>query len=72
MAVTEETAARLLEDAKPCPFCGCEGQDKFKFVNCDSQVRGGLWHVECGVCRACGPVANFHVEALRRWNLGAE
>lgn len=59
------TEAKLLKPAQPCPFCH---STDLALINCDPDVRGGLWAVACVKCRAGGPMHNFPGEAVRLWN----
>lgn len=63
--MTKDQEAKLLKDAKPCPFCL---SNNLALVNCDTQVRGGLWAVGCVDCKAGGPMHNFPEETVELWN----
>jgi len=55
---------REFPDRELCPFCG----DDDPLVQADSSGGRVDYYVECGSCRAQGPVASSDEEAIRLWN----
>ena len=51
-----------MAELKPCPFCGCRGDD-LALLPADAD-----WFVYCINCNTCGATGETKKEAIEAWN----
>jgi len=57
----------LLEDAQPCPFCGCKTLGMFPGPK-SPIIPGGTSQVCCPHCLCTGPIGDTAMRAVAKWN----
>lgn len=61
------TNTKPLDNAKPCPFCGCKIVHEEKSFH--EVRRRGIHYIICSTCKSKGGYGGDLNEALQKWNL---